>query len=332
MGQIYKVTVIIPAYNVEKYIEKCVRSVIEQTYTNLEIIVVNDGSTDETLSILQKLQTEDLRIRVLDKVNGGVSAARNSGLDLATGDYVAFIDGDDFWAKDYVEYMLHLVDETKSEFCLTTNKFVSKNDKQVSNPQVKTMNSIKATALLLSPDVVVGCWNKIYSKNFLDENNLRFSTELFYGEGLDFITRCAQLAKIVGVGNRRVYYYRKDNMVSATTKFNIEKCRNGEKALFTIKSNLLVQDKIIDTMFNLHLANYSLGAMVKIIENKQKKNYKDDYIRYKKYLHKNTPTLIFNSKISLYRKLLLFVGCAAPSLVAFLNSRRIKKIITNSVR
>ena len=102
------ISIIVPCYNVERYVEQCIRSIMGQSYKNIEIITVDDGSPDNSSQILDKLANEDSRIKVIHKQNAGVSAARNSGLDVATGDYVVFVDGDDYLAPDYVDYMLQL--------------------------------------------------------------------------------------------------------------------------------------------------------------------------------------------------------------------------------
>lgn len=96
MNESVKVSVIVPIYNVEKYIGKCILSIIEQTYKNIEIILVDDGSLDDSGNIADEYATRDNRIKVIHKANAGVSAARNSGLDAATGDFVCFSDGDDY--------------------------------------------------------------------------------------------------------------------------------------------------------------------------------------------------------------------------------------------
>lgn len=96
-------TVIIPVYNCEEYVEHAVRSVMEQTYKNLQIVIINDGSTDQTKIILDKLRLEDSRIILVDKKNEGVSKARNEGLALAEGEYIFFFDGDDYIAPDCIE-------------------------------------------------------------------------------------------------------------------------------------------------------------------------------------------------------------------------------------
>ena len=104
-----KVSVIVPIYNVERYIDKCVRSLMLQDYGNIEIILVDDGSPDNSGRIIDELSKEDNRIIVIHKANGGVSTARNAGLLQATGEYVMFVDSDDWVEKDYVSYFLDIV-------------------------------------------------------------------------------------------------------------------------------------------------------------------------------------------------------------------------------
>ena len=106
-----KISIIVPVYNIEEYIEKCVKSITKQTYKNLEIILVDDGSTDSAGKICDKLAEKDERIKVIHKKNGGLSSARNAGMKKATGDYICFIDGDDYISKDYCELMYNALIE-----------------------------------------------------------------------------------------------------------------------------------------------------------------------------------------------------------------------------
>lgn len=326
------VSVIVPAYNVEKYIEKCIRSISEQTYKEIEIIVVNDGSSDGTCGILHSLQKEDCRIQIIDKDNEGVSAARNDGIKHSSGEFIIFVDGDDYLSNDYVDYMISLIKENNCEFCLSLNCYSQKNEKQSAGLEKKSILPNDAVALLLSPRVVVGCWNKIYSRSFLEKNNLLFSTDLFYGEGLNFIIQCAQKASKVGIGNKKVYYYRRNNNQSATTKFNIEKYRNGEKSLDIIKKNIILNGQKIEDMYLLHRSLFSLGAIVKIIENKCKKQYIEDYKRYKQYLRINLKSILRSKNVSFYRKCLLLSGLFFPSLVSKMDNCRRQKLQNDSIQ
>jgi len=193
------------------------------------------------------------------------------------------------------------------------------------------LNPEDATALLLSPDVVVGCWNKIFKRSLIVDNNIWFSNSLFYGEGLTFITTVAQICESVGVGNRKVYYYRRNNEASATTKFDINKVYNGEKALMNIKNQLTINTPKINKMFNYHLCLYRLGAVVKIKANNVKKEYLKDYKRWLSFIRRNSYKFLFFGEISIYRKLLLIGGSMSPWLMMKLDAIRRRQIFENSI-
>ena len=104
-----KITFIVPVYNVEKYIYRCVQSILKQSYSNIEVILVDDGSTDASGEIIDEMASEDVRIKVIHQKNSGVSTARNSGLMTASGEYILFIDGDDYIESDYASYFMGLI-------------------------------------------------------------------------------------------------------------------------------------------------------------------------------------------------------------------------------
>lgn len=324
------ISVIVPAFNVEMYIEKCIKSIQNQTYKNIEIVIIDDGSDDSTSYILDELAMLDSRISVFHNSNAGVSAARNFGIKHANGYYLVFVDGDDYLSNDYLEYMLYLMTETNSDFCLSKKCYISNNEAQVLNDKIECINSNEGIALLLSPEVTVGCWNKMYKKSLIEDNKLEFSTNLFYGEGLSFITQVAMKSQRIGVGSKKVYYYRRNNDSSATTLFNIKKLINGEKALLLINSSL-PNSKKINIMFTLHYTLFSLGALVRINKNKVRKKYRKEYAHWKKVILKNLWTILLSRDISLYRKFLILGGCICPKVITVLDSIRIKKIQKNSV-
>ena len=327
-----KVSVIIPAYNVEKYIEKCIDSVVKQTYKNLEILVVDDGSKDETGKILDKIKSSDQRIRVVHKENGGVSSARNTGLDIATGDYIAFLDADDYWAEDFVQYMLGMAQKTGADFCVSKYFITKEGEKQISKEIIEELTNVQGTALLLSPDTIVGCHNKLYQRELIERNGLRFSTELFYGEGLFFITTVAQLAKRIAVTNRKIYFYRKDNQESATTRFSIKNLRNGWKSLNNIEKTMRLNDEMISTMLLLHKSNFAIGAVTRIRAFKVKKTYWTEYKYWLHYVRSNIIKLLFNKNVRLYRKMLLLCGAISPAILTELDVIRRRRIYTHSVK
>ncbi|MBQ8784417.1 MAG: glycosyltransferase family 2 protein [Alphaproteobacteria bacterium] len=112
----HTVTVVIPVYNVEKYLEQCLDSVINQTYKDIEIICINDGSTDNSITILEKYALSDNRIKIISQTNQGISAARNAGIKVATGKYITFLDSDDFLSRDAIEKMVTAIENNYVDF------------------------------------------------------------------------------------------------------------------------------------------------------------------------------------------------------------------------
>lgn len=324
------VSIIVPVYNVENYIGKCISSIIEQTYKNIEIIAINDGSKDNSGQILDNIAKTENRLKIIHKENAGVSAARNIGIDVAMGDYIIFVDGDDYLALDFVEYMMSLA-KNGADFCLSTKCFMTQNEQQTKNETIKIYDAYEATALMLSPDTIIYSPNKIFKKSFLKENNLRFDTSLFYGEGLTFVVTASQYAKVITVGNRKGYYYRRNNETSACTNFNIDKIYNGEKAVINLISNICKKSKKINVMLILHLCMFYLGAIVKINNNELKQMYKQDYRKWHKYIKKNILSILLSRYVSVYRKTLLLVGCFCPKILSLLDKKRRKRIVSKSV-
>ncbi|ARA99942.1 hypothetical protein B5C32_00480 [Limosilactobacillus fermentum] len=151
------ISVIIPAYKVEKYLAFCVESVVAQTLTGYEVIIVDDGSPDNTGEITDHLAQQYEAVKVIHQENAGVSTARNTGIDNAQGKYITFIDGDDFIAPTFLEYMVNMVEKTHSDFGLALDCFTKNDEKPLDQTEDKVYAPEKAVSLLLSPRVIVGC-------------------------------------------------------------------------------------------------------------------------------------------------------------------------------
>lgn len=327
-----KVSIIIPAYNVSLYIRQCIKSVQKQSYKNIEIIVVDDGSTDETGKIIDELSHTDQRITVLHKQNAGVSAARNAGLKEASGEFIVFLDGDDYLANDFISTMLDIQYKYNADFCFSTRYYTKENEPQTKNIFTKQITNEEGTILLLSPEVIVGCNNKLYRKSFLDKFGIHFNTSLFYGEGLSFITTVSQRAACIGITNKKMYYYRKNNALSATTKFDIEKMINGEKSINLIKSSLIIDSNRIRNMLEYHLCLFCLGAIVRMRTARIQKQYPELYTKWYSYVRKHSFKFLLNPDLSLYRKILVIAGAISPAVLAKMDVIRRKKIFEKSIK
>lgn len=246
MNESVKVSVIVPIYNVEKYIGKCILSIIEQTYKNIEIILVDDGSLDDSGNIADEYATRDNRIKVIHKANAGVSAARNSGLDAATGDFVCFSDGDDYVMPNYVEHLLKLCLAYHADVAYTVDMYTTFHNEHIANSQVKVITPEDATENILCYKVPIGVYSKLFNREFLVKNNIRFLEDVYIGEGFNFNTACFQRANKVVMSNERIYFYRRDNEASAMTKFKEAKCQMALKAIDIIKANLVLKSARIE--------------------------------------------------------------------------------------
>lgn len=133
-----KISVIIPIYNVEKYVKKCIESVIAQTYSNLEIILVDDGSTDNCGEICDEYARRDVRIKVIHKMNGGLSDARNAGLDMAVGEYIAYVDGDDYVSNDYIEVLYKILVLNNADISIGSFQYIFGGDTEKDDKPQKT--------------------------------------------------------------------------------------------------------------------------------------------------------------------------------------------------
>lgn len=170
------VTVIIPVYNIEPYLERCLKSVLVQTYKNLEIIAVNDGSTDDSLEILKKYALKDGRLKIANQKNLGLSAARNRGLKFATGEYICFINGDDSIAPRYIAELMSNLTRAKADIAISGYTIIPKGPKKEISPKPEVLSGRNATIRLLSSheptDVVT--WNKIYKKSLFFDHKIAF--------------------------------------------------------------------------------------------------------------------------------------------------------------
>ena len=214
------ISIIIPVYNVEQYLSRCVDSVINQTYKNLEIILVDDGSTDNSGKICDEYALKDNRIKVIHKKNGGVSSARNAGLDIAKGDYIGFVDSDDFIEHDMYEYLQNLIIEYDADISICSIEFIIKN-KNIYKTLLKKDELLNTNEALKVFYTQLYIYNKLFNKCIMAD--LLFDTSVKIGEDmlfcLEYLKRCNRI-----IYGKEVKYHYVNNVLSATKKtFNIDK-------------------------------------------------------------------------------------------------------------
>lgn len=239
------VSIIVSIYNGEKYLVECIESVLNQTYEKIELILVNDGSTDHSADIIEKYQRIDSRIKVIHKSNSGVSLSRNKALNIATGQYICLLDQDDLFAPDYVEYYLKLIHDSGADIAVTPRvaRFkgeVTLQNNHLTSVEYKTITGKNAAINMLYYKFVIAPWNKMISRDLIEKNNLRFDKRFFGGEGFLFSIECFQRAKKVAVGSEKVYYYRLDNADSGMTKYK------ESVIVSSLSAQKIIREKIID--------------------------------------------------------------------------------------
>ena len=199
------VSVIIPVYNVEKYLEKCLDSIINQTYKNLEIICINDGSTDSSLEILQKYAEKDNRIKVVNQENKGSGATRNVGLEIAQGEFISFIDSDDFVDKNLYKNCIEKITPDIDVIVFGAKTVNLKNNKIYSG-QYSSKSFHKDFNLNDLFNICTVAWNKLYRHSLLNEHSIIFDTPKT-GEDQTFFIKVVLNAKNICVVKKDLYYY-----------------------------------------------------------------------------------------------------------------------------
>lgn len=293
------VSVIIPVYNVEKYLEECVDSVVGQTYKNLEIILSDDGATDSSSQICDRLAENDSRIRVIHAENGGASVARNRGLDIASGDYVMFVDSDDTVNLRIVELLLKISIEHDVELVLsrhptnTHGQFIN-----IKNPSdVIIFDTEAIIKLFLERKVASSACFRLYRRSLIGDS--RFVPRLF-NEDAVFSAEIFPKAKRVAYTGQVLYNYR-TNEASRTNNFS--------SVHFDIFTNAIEIDKKIaalpfdTTVERRHYrTEMAMDCVLAILTNKQTKRYRRELRTFQKSLRKGFWKNLFCAKLTMRQK------------------------------
>ena len=222
------VSIIVPVYNCEKYIGTCIESIVTQSYKNIEVIIIDDGSIDNTYKIIKEYINNDKRIKYFTQENSGPSVARNRGIEKANGEYLIFIDSDDFIEKIYVE---KLVNEIQSEgldiaCCGYIDKskygIVKLNDFWINKDELNKQEFLSCVC-----NGVGGVlWAKIFRKDIIIENKIRMNPKIFMSEDLIFILEYCKYINRIGVINECLYHYNRLNYSSISSNIDINYLEN----------------------------------------------------------------------------------------------------------
>ncbi len=295
------ISVVVPIYNVEKYLKKCINSIISQTYSNLEIILVNDGSTDNSKKICNEFAYEDDRILVINKENGGLSSARNSGIEIAKGEYIVFIDSDDYIEIDMIENLYKgCVDNGAQIACC--GKIIEK------DPNIRIVNckenfcvskeeAIKK--MLLLRDIDVSAVDKMYKLELF--KSIRYPINKCYEDMGTTYKLFDKAQKIVHINKPEYHYVIRLN--SITTTFSI-------KHLDMLSASKEMNEYIIEKYPQLTEISKSFcylqyfAILLELHKANDKKQYKEQYKMIKKQYNSKILNILTNRYIPIYKKIM----------------------------
>jgi glycosyltransferase involved in cell wall biosynthesis len=319
------VSVIIPVYNVEKYIKRCILSVLDQTYKNLEIIIIDDGSKDNSLSIARDTSKTDNRVTIIHKKNEGISSTRNLGIDKATGKYIVFVDSDDYLDPNYVERFHKVISDNNADIAVNYSYYINDNASiKSNNTNIEIRDSLDISEYIYTGKVMVAVWNKIYNLDFLKKNNIKFDPEIWYGEGMLFNIMCLQKTEKVPAMNEDLYH-QTQNPNSAMRKFNLESNFCGIRSMNKQKLILKRTSKRLERAWAFHLRCYNMSLLKGLIRTNA---YRENYSTYKeciKGLRKNLRAVLF-APVNTKTKMLYLLAFIAPVKTAKILNNKEKSI------
>lgn len=204
------VSIIVPVYNVEKYLPECIESIKNQTYKNIEVFLIDDGSTDSSGTICEKSTQDDKRFKTFHKENGGISDARNYGINKANGSWITFIDSDDYISEEYIEYLLNLVLKNNSKLSVGAHTITFESGKKIykgfgENSEKSLSQKEALTHILLDDGLDLSSWTKLYSIDLFKE--IRFPKGLLFEDTATTYQLFFLCDKII-CGGKSIYNYR----------------------------------------------------------------------------------------------------------------------------
>lgn len=255
-------SIIIPVYNLENYISQCLDSVLMQTFQSWEAIVVNDGSSDKSLEIIQSYASKDDRFKIIDKSNGGLSAARNDGMNLCSGDYIIFLDGDDWLDIKALEVTNSLIDNSEVDLLVhQMNYYFSKDDCIVRNTKIRegkytSIDFLHTVLLNKEYNFVVAC-AKAYRREFIDIHKLRFILGILHEDGPFFYEVCHKANKVI-FSTKALYYYRQNREGQITSVRTYKNYKGVVRGINNTLDLYGIHDKIINGVV-LNLYTFQAG-------------------------------------------------------------------------
>lgn len=314
------ISIIVPIYNVEKYLDECLKSLINQTYKNIEILLVNDGSTDNSREICEKYFQHDNRIKIIDKANGGLSDARNVGIEHASGEYLTFVDSDDVVDTTFCERLLDVISTHQAD--VATCSVVLFADK-IPHRDVISENMIyrKDEIILayLKGNIRPTAWGKLYRRKLFNE--LRYpvgrTTEDVY-----VIVELLLKADIVVTGAKTNLYYRqRRNSIQNSNGFNTKDMLEAHKRNVSLLENSKFQELAYERYILAHL-----DAIDILIRNGV---YDERFEQYRIVLRNNISKIMQSELVRMKRKIMLLMFIYCEKAYIYIYIKHIKTLFSN---
>ena len=300
----YLISIITPVYNGAKYLDEAIRSILSQTYKNIELILINDGSKDESAKICRKWAEADARIVFIDKENEGAAVARNIGLDISKGQLIGFVDQDDVIDKQMYEIMINDIIQHDADIVMCNSKSFNKNGiikKTYDDYDEFEIDNVEIMKRMLQYEKIFcsSVWSKLYRKNKI--GNIRFAEEIFLGDDYYFNGMIYPRINKMYYNNKPLYYYRVE--IGSMTRSNI-----GEHFFDKYNVSLKLEKELErnDFVEDYYLQNFKLAVLYEIVYNlcvnkadkktifEWTKRFKTQY-----YIVKNVMKIPFKNKIRL---------------------------------
>lgn len=295
------ISVMIPAYNAERYIKECLESLKNQTYKNIEIVIVNDGSTDCTQSICEEYVSEDNRFRLVNQENGGEGAARNRGLQEAKGKYLCFVDADDHVYPEFIENMYKMQQEYQAGMVICG--FTELKDNEVINEtsgEIQVMNQEVAMENLLKEDSFKGyVWNKMFDMDIIRKNQLQFDVSLAVWTDVLFVFQyLLDVEKVVFNPTPMYYYIYVPSSAShaANHLLGVEKAYSAIRAKEQMISRIPIEYDLVKKQISVRFVQSSLAVLRNI------GYFRDSNQKYQKYMD-NCRLYILKYRYDAYKNL-----------------------------
>ena len=320
------ISVIVPVYKVEEYLSRCIDSILKQTYKNLEIILVDDGSPDNCGKICDEYALKDERIKVIHKQNGGLSSARNSGLDAATGEYVTFVDSDDWIDVAYVQTLKDVLENTASDMsaCIFCRTKGAEAERKFFNNIPEIITCEKYFSVLSENSYAGYACNKLFKKDIIEKNGIRFDEKIFNGEDFPFVLEYLRFAEKTAFVKQDLYFY----FFRGTSIMN--SIRLNERfmtILYAREKALSFLQCYAPDCYDVCKASYlSILSKIKFMAMVDKNKYCEIYREVQEKLRLNKKGLWKLKRVGLKTKLKLFFMIYFPSIMARIYQKKIRVV------